>query len=44
MNATFFASAVVLDAYLLPDVESKPGDSWQVPGEAFSDLMPPRCD
>lgn len=36
-----FASAVVLDAYLLPDVESKPGDSWQVPGEAFSDLMPP---
>jgi hypothetical protein len=37
----FFASAVVGDAFLWPKKESKPGDAWEVPGEAFSDLLPP---
>jgi hypothetical protein len=36
----FFASAVVGDAFLLPNKESKPGDVWEAPGEAFSDLVP----
>jgi len=36
-----FTSAVVGDAFLLPDVESKPGDMWEVEGAAFADLLPP---
>jgi hypothetical protein len=35
------AAAVVTDAYWLPDVESRPGQTWSVPGEALSDLVPP---
>jgi len=36
-----FASAVVTDAFLLPDEQSKPGDVWDVDGAAFADLLPP---
>ena len=36
-----FASAVLGDAFLLPDVESKPGDTWEVDGAAFADFLPP---
>lgn len=36
-----FASAVITDAYLLPNKESKPGDVWEVDGAAFTDLLPP---
>ena len=36
-----FTSAVVSDAFLLPDVESKPGDAWEVDGAAFTDFVPP---
>jgi len=35
------ASAVVTDAYLLPDMKSQPGDVWDVDGRAFSDFLPP---
>ena len=36
-----FASAVVTDAFLLPDKASKPGDEWEVDGRAFVDFLPP---
>jgi len=36
-----FASAVITDAFLLPDQQSKPGDVWDVDGAAFADLLPP---
>ena len=36
-----FASAVVTDAFLLPDKASKPGDEWEVDGGAFVDFLPP---
>jgi hypothetical protein len=36
-----FASAVVTDAFLLPDERSEPGDAWDVDGAAFADLLPP---
>lgn len=35
------ALSVVSDAYILPDKESKPGQTWEVPAEALSDLLPP---
>jgi hypothetical protein len=36
-----FASAVVTDAFLMPDKASKPGDEWEVDGRAFVDFLPP---
>lgn len=33
--------SVVSDAYILPDKESKPGQTWEVPAEALSDFLPP---
>lgn len=33
--------SVLSDAYLLPDQQSKVGDSWKVPAEALSDFLPP---
>lgn len=34
------ASAVVTDAYLLPNRKSQPGDTWDVDGSAFADFLP----
>ncbi|MGQ9504161.1 MAG: hypothetical protein ACUVQR_04555 [Thermogutta sp.] len=35
------ALSVVSDAYILPNTESKVGDTWSVPAEALSDFVPP---
>lgn len=36
-----FSASVVSDAYVLPDVESRPGDAWDVQGHVFADILPP---
>jgi len=33
--------AIVTDAYLMPNKDFKPGDQWEVPGDVFTDLLPP---
>ncbi|MDW8224273.1 MAG: hypothetical protein RMJ82_15130, partial [Gemmatales bacterium] len=36
-----FTAAVITDAFLMPDVSSAPGTTWDVDGSAFSDFLPP---
>ena len=36
-----FGSAVLTDAFILPDESSHPGQVWQVDGSAFVDFLPP---